>query len=121
MKNTKCFSCQNASTCRWALFGIPVPGWKAKETIVRHSKDCVGKSYLVIECPEYVFDARSLNSVRDLKPWSHHEIRILIDNYGKIACRKIANALGRSEIQVTQKAKELKRRGELCHSEKCVR
>lgn len=121
MKETKCFSCQKASACRWALFHVPIPGWTAEKTVINHSKNWTSNSYLVIDCPEYVFDARSLNSVSDLKPWSHHEIRILIDNYGKIACRKIAEALGRSEIQVTQKAKELKRRGKLCHSEKCVR
>lgn len=44
--------------CQWALNLQPIPGWTAKECILREAgKESELRSYLVKECPEFLQDA----------------------------------------------------------------
>lgn len=50
-----CWSCVNfASGCSWSRNFIPVKGWTAKRTLVKHGNDSKIESYSVLSCPEYV-------------------------------------------------------------------
>ena len=65
---TLCWSCKRAcgrcawpGGCSWADEGIPVEGWEAKESMLKHSL-AAGKTsemvtYTVIKCPNYVWGA----------------------------------------------------------------
>ena len=48
---TICWDCKNYNKCAWSR-GEPVEGWKAKPT----KTDDGIRSYLVMECPEFVRD-----------------------------------------------------------------
>ena len=59
MADTLCWRCDRACglrQCRWALQGIPVPGWYAEETRIRTPDNRYIGSYRVIACPEYIPD-----------------------------------------------------------------
>lgn len=62
MKDTLCFSCQNAVPnkekclgCPWSESFEPVEGWNAMPTTLSES-DGIIDSYLVLECPMYIPD-----------------------------------------------------------------
>ena len=58
-ESTKCWECAKAcGGCCWSDHWqhTPVPGWIATETTVRLKKDMFEKSYLVIDCPEFIRD-----------------------------------------------------------------
>lgn len=59
LPDTLCWTCLNAVPnyegtigCSWSEELKPVEGWKAKKTKSRYGKP----GYLVIECPQYVYD-----------------------------------------------------------------
>ena len=60
-RSTICWDCARAvnNGCPWSKFNAPVPGWKAKETIVNQYNCIPLKSYIVISCPLFVDDSKS--------------------------------------------------------------
>ena len=64
-EQTLCWRCARAAgkkseQCSWAKYFIPVKGWRAYPTVIRH--DCFpdGRygSYFVEECPQFILDKR---------------------------------------------------------------
>lgn len=55
-----CWYCEKAIVgCCWSRYFQPVSGWKALSTVIYHSKNEKGmKSYLVLDCPEFLADMR---------------------------------------------------------------
>lgn len=108
---TLCDRCKNASSCRWALYGRPIPGWVAAETVIRN-KDHDIKGFRVKLCPEFVLDKRCVKGeYRKDKPWTEDDIGAVISNYGKLQTRTIAEALGRSVEGVQYIVGELRKKG----------
>lgn len=66
---TLCWYCEKATGgCRWSRFFQPVKGWKALPTVIRHSQIEKGmKSYLVLDCPEFLADMREEEDNRILR------------------------------------------------------
>lgn len=64
-----CWYCEKAiGGCRWSRFFQPVKGWKALPTVICHSKNEKGmKSYLVLDCPEFLADMREEDENRRLR------------------------------------------------------
>lgn len=58
-EHTLCWDCAKATSaeCPWAESGTPVPGWKAKKTKLKFSRE-VSTSFHVKECPLFERDAR---------------------------------------------------------------
>lgn len=49
-----CWRCTNAcGKCSWSGLGIPVSGWKAKKTEVKHRGEIEFFSYRILFCPLY--------------------------------------------------------------------
>jgi len=49
----KCWTCGN-NKCSWSTKFIPVENWKARPSV----RQGVGKTYTVMECPEYIYDGQ---------------------------------------------------------------
>lgn len=61
---TLCWDCKNAVLgCDWSRKGAPIEGWKAVETTLK-CKGLDTPSFHVIECPEFVRDAKNGGLVR---------------------------------------------------------
>jgi hypothetical protein len=63
-ENTLCWNCANAcGKCCWSKKFKKVKGWIAKKTIIKGDPNGLEPnidSYLVIECPKFIKDERSL-------------------------------------------------------------
>lgn len=61
-KATLCWSCANATgNCSWSQWKYPRPvkGWVAEKTIIKCSMKDEISSYCVIECPQFIRDAKN--------------------------------------------------------------
>lgn len=64
-----CWYCEKATGgCCWSKYFQPVEGWKARSTVIFHSKSAVGvKSYLVLDCPEFHADMKEEKANRRIR------------------------------------------------------
>ena len=76
---TLCWDCANATGgCSWADHHdhTPVDGWDAVETQIRsHSPSSIGQtttSYIVLDCPEFIRDAKGHGLVRINEQGTRH-------------------------------------------------
>jgi hypothetical protein len=76
-KMHKCWSCDNVyNGCSYAKDDIPVENWVAKISV----RQGVGKSFTVLECPEYKYDGQCtkcffcMDKTKDNKPFCPHVV-----------------------------------------------
>lgn len=126
---TLCWSCRNAcGRCSWSRYKVwqPVPGWTAIRTEIGGQKTIKGKvrrvpikSYIVLDCPEFVPDKNNDKEVIELPrmKWTpelkHDAIRMKEEG---LTAPQIAERLGVTPTSVyklfsNQKARERKEIG----------
>lgn len=50
-----CWSCGNATGgCPWSHNLTPVPGWEAKEVVVKEDDGYIFRTYKIIKCPGFI-------------------------------------------------------------------
>lgn len=91
MKDSLCWKCKNAlKGCSWSKDFIPVPGWKARPTVIYYPKSVnnkivrgIDKSYHVESCPQYEYDGRTKPTAKELAKAQGVSVRTIL--------RKLAN------------------------------
>ena len=120
---TLCWSCRNAcGGCSWSRYKVwqPVPGWTAIETEFGGQKMINGKvrrvpikSYIVLDCPEFIPDKNNDKEVIELPrmKWTpelkHDAIRMREEG---MTVPQIAERLGVTPVSVYSMFKDMKRR-----------
>lgn len=121
MRETKCWDCAKAcGHCPWSEYNRqrPVPGWTAIRRDVKMQGTCGGKlvtrmveSYLVLDCPLFVPDARESETGKQAhRRWTQEELKRL-DKLRRrgLTQKEIAKQLGRSIASVKKKLKTMRR------------
>lgn len=74
---TLCWTCENSVPkieygeytrgCNWSINKLPVEGWEAEPTRIKHQGSIITPSFLVKNCPQYIASKKEESRVRKWK------------------------------------------------------